>query len=254
MRRFERYSEIERDEIRKAGLRALSFAFKHGKKCVQCGWSNPFHLVFTATRLNQKPLSSISQSCILDELTRRPLKCLICRRLSPFPKPQYKWTACTKCTECVECGKVGQQGWSRVVQAKQIESARCVMCKAKFDVRVRRAKQINKIHKMHAKQCCQCGLRVTGHTTAAFDWDHLNRQQKTGNIGQMTMNGASAQQVVTEIAKCRLMCAHCHFDWTQRQLGYSDPRHQIEQALEKARIRTFNEEVLDLCESDEEFK
>ena len=44
MRRFDTYTPIEKDEIRKQGLRTLSYAFKFEKCCSKCGWDNPNHL------------------------------------------------------------------------------------------------------------------------------------------------------------------------------------------------------------------
>jgi hypothetical protein len=56
------------------------------------------------------------------------------------------------------------------------------------------------------KPCADCG-----HTfhPAAMHWDHLPAFKKTAPLGQLVRHG-SRKQVLTEIAKCELVCANCH--------------------------------------------
>jgi 5-methylcytosine-specific restriction endonuclease McrA len=92
-----------------------------------------------------------------------------------------------------------------------------------------------------------CGIKVCDLGGAAFDWDHLDRDTKGGNVGSMVLSGEHIGPIRTEIAKCRLLCVRCHLDHTSKQLGYYDPVPKIKAALAKARIRTFNEAPLNLC-------
>jgi len=254
LRPFSAYSDIEKDELRKQGLRTLTYAYKYGKQCTTCGWSKIRHLWLSSrTELEAGktwiPLDRVPQAKVVRELEKRTLICAACRRIRPIQGPQYEWFSCKKKEPCAECGLTGLGGWCR--QNDQTgpaakESQRCIGCKKKFDKRVRLAKEFNQKSKHEARQCASCEIKVSVLGSAAFDWDHLDQTAKSGNIGSMTMAGDSIHAIKEEIRKCRLLCVYCHIDWTQKQLGYCDPLPKIECALEKARVREFNLVELDL--------
>jgi hypothetical protein len=283
MQRFSEYSAIDKDEIRKQGLRVLSYAYKYGKACELCGWGNINHLWLSSLPLTCSlakgeagdikkwvPLDRVPQKKLIYEMEQRCLVCAVCRRLAPVQRPQYDWTKCIKQVPCVECGLAGLEGWARFEhdgsQTKKasrkrgpplelkIESQRCGRCKRKFDRRVHLAKELNWKCKAKIGQCELCLIKVKDLGSAAFDWDHLDQKLKSGNIGSMTMVGESIHDIRLEIDKCRLLCVRCHLDHTFKQLGYSDPVPKIAQALEKAKVRTFNEIPLDLCDSSDELE
>jgi len=280
LRPFETYSAIEKDEIRKQGLRVISYAYKYGKQCSVCGWDNANHLWLsslprpelsgklepTVERSKWVPLDRVPQSKLIAELERRTIICAVCRRMHPAFRPPYQWQSCIKRAPCVECGLIGLKGWKRVetqyglkknkkrgapIQVT-IESQRCGRCKCKFDKRVQRAKELNRNRKKAVGACQACQISVEKLGSAAFDWDHLDREAKSGNIGSMTMAGAPIPDIRKEIDKCRLLCVRCHLDHTLKQLKYSDPIGKIKSALKKAESRTFNEKPLDLCDSSDE--
>ena len=270
MRRFAEYSTIDKDEIRKQGLRALSYAYKYGKACVQCGWTRIDHLWLTSTcDQEDTPLRRVPQKRLIVELEKRCVVCAVCCRLNPPKRPLYEWSKCVKQTPCVECGlclsgwarfetRSGERNGSTPTNCKQglpittmVESQRCMRCKRKFDKRVALATQLNCKRKAAVGSCEMCHITVEELGYAAFDWDHLDQQTKSGNIGGMTMDGAPLRDIRLEIAKCRLLCVRCHLDHTRVQLGYSDAVPRILDALKRAEIRTFNETPLDLCDSDD---
>ena len=114
--------------------------------------------------------------------------------------------------------------------------------------RVELATQFNQQQKKEVGECALCQIKVSKIGSHGFDWDHLDQAVKSGNIGTITMEGASLKTIRQEITKCRLLCVYCHLDWTSRQLGYCDPLPKIKEALRMAQIMAFNAEELDLTE------
>ena len=64
------------------------------------------------------------------------------------------------------------------------------------------------------KPCTDCG--VTFHPVA-MQWDHLPGQKKLTEVGEMLRANFSRKTVLTEIAKCELVCANCHAVRTHRR-------------------------------------
>ncbi len=257
MRRFEDYSAIELDELRKQGIRTLTYAYKCHKKCTRCAWSTPRHLWLSSSFEPGSwiPLNRIPQKQLIDELTRRTLLCALCRRrMRPPPQVRHKWSACIKRHPCVECNQFDRPGWSRAdgtVPGEPIESHRCTTCKTQFDQRVRMGQDLNRRQKQQAGHCALCAHTVEEWGSCGFDWDHLDPQLKKNNVSTLVMEGHPLHTIRSEIAKCRLLCVYCHIDWTTHQLGYSDPVNNIRIALANARIRLFNATPLDLTGDDE---
>ena len=262
IRPFEEYSIIEKDELRKKGLRVLTTAFKQFKQCRICGWENSNHLwlsqMYSTTDIKWTPLARVRQSNLIQELQKRTLVCAMCRRLHPPLKTRCSrsWNSCLKVEPCIDCEQIHIPGWIYYTSIENstltipIESKRCQVCKPLFDIRVAQAKKLNTQLKLEAGQCCTCMLSVKLDTIAAFDWDHIDRELKSGNVSAMVQDGQSLLQIRQEVSKCRLLCVHCHLDWTRIQLGYNDPIALICEALATAQIRTLNETELDLCDSD----
>lgn len=55
------------------------------------------------------------------------------------------------------------------------------------------------------RPCADCGRSFH---PAAMEWDHLPGQEKIAEVG--SLYGGSRERVLTEIAKCELVCANCH--------------------------------------------
>ena len=85
--------------------------------------------------------------------------------------------------------------------------------------------------KLKAGACVDCGLRCTRANYFVFDWDHINRSEKTEDV---SMIKRSKGALIREIAKCELVCANCHryrtfhdrLFWTA-ETGEIDYREQL---------------------------
>ncbi len=63
---------------------------------------------------------------------------------------------------------------------------------------------------------CGCGeSRI-----ACLQFDHIVPEEKSGNVSDMVGTGKSLKTVMSEIAKCRVLCANCHAVHTAEQLGW----------------------------------
>jgi hypothetical protein len=53
---------------------------------------------------------------------------------------------------------------------------------------------------------------------AAMQWDHIGTDKRI-NISDAVHKGWSRARILTEIAKCELVCSNCHAvrTWTRRQ-------------------------------------
>lgn len=62
------------------------------------------------------------------------------------------------------------------------------------------------VNDLKSKPCTDCGQ--TFHP-AAMDFDHIN-DDKSYNIAYLVHIGCTEQTLLTEIAKCELVCSNCH--------------------------------------------
>ena len=65
--------------------------------------------------------------------------------------------------------------------------------------------------KLLRMKCESCDLKVTEINAVAFDFDHIIPANKTNNISTMVGWRKSVEELQIEMAKCRLLCARCHF-------------------------------------------
>lgn len=59
--------------------------------------------------------------------------------------------------------------------------------------------------------CTDCGLTYPPYV---MDWDHLPEFEKVKPIGVMVNNRTTKEKILSEIAKCELVCANCHRERT----------------------------------------
>jgi 5-methylcytosine-specific restriction endonuclease McrA len=74
----------------------------------------------------------------------------------------------------------------------------------------------NMLDYLSDKACVDCGeddIRV-------LELDHIHPEQKNFNISQAVKFGYSWEEVLTEMAKCRILCANCHKRRTAQQFSW----------------------------------
>jgi len=63
---------------------------------------------------------------------------------------------------------------------------------------------------IRANGCCQvCGSQKD------LTFHHVDRNNKTSEVGQMVNN--SAEELIIEISKCKLYCQKCHSEYHRRE-------------------------------------
>lgn len=82
--------------------------------------------------------------------------------------------------------------------------------------KTRRKGQVRRYHKIRAewhqqykegKPCTDCGQQ---YHHVAMHWDHLPGSVKLDNVSRMVHVGMQESRILSEIAKCELVCANCH--------------------------------------------
>lgn len=61
--------------------------------------------------------------------------------------------------------------------------------------------------------CCENDIRV-------LEFDHINPMEKEFSISQALRLGYSWEQTLSEISKCRILCANCHKKHTANQFNW----------------------------------
>jgi hypothetical protein len=89
-----------------------------------------------------------------------------------------------------------------VEKAKRSAAARREMIRAT----IQKAKE--------GKRCADCG-RV--YPPWVLQFDHLDAADKEAAVANMAGRGVSVARVLSEIAKCEIVCANCHADRTHRR-------------------------------------
>ena len=70
------------------------------------------------------------------------------------------------------------------------------------------------------RPCTDCGVVYPPYV---MQFDHVG-DDKTDHVSKMAYDGVSLATLDTEIAKCELVCANCHFERThQRRLALGKP-------------------------------
>lgn len=68
------------------------------------------------------------------------------------------------------------------------------------------------INRAKARPCADCGVQ---HNPWVMQFDHRNPQEKQFELGCLKKK-YSLKRIQSEIAKCDVVCANCHFERTHR--------------------------------------
>jgi len=107
---------------------------------------------------------------------------------------------------CRACSNTAWRSWYS--QASNRQSHRQLVSKRR-QRRIARHRQI--VASAKSVPCADCSGRFP---TCVMDFDHLD--DKTGDISRM-MYSAGTDALLSEIAKCEVVCANCHRVRTQRR-------------------------------------
>jgi hypothetical protein len=85
---------------------------------------------------------------------------------------------------------------------------------ARHQVEYRKRKQFIKEAKLAVGYCSICEYECGEHNHVAFDWDHINPEEKSFSLGDT--RSQTWEKIKLEISKCRLVCKNCHAIETHR--------------------------------------
>lgn len=148
--------------------------------CVDCGYKDiraidPDHV--SGVKVNHVPRLvqlCASEARIREELAKCEPRCARCHRARTREQRLSRWR---------RTGERSPPSWQRRLDTQDV----------------------NDIVKV-ALGCLDCGWRGEPR---ALDWDHV-RGTKVTSISIMIANGAPFGDILTELAKCELVCANCH--------------------------------------------
>jgi hypothetical protein len=117
----------------------------------------------------------------------------------------------------------GSQGWQAYCPSCQAAYRRqhyqankqCYVERAKRSAAARREAVRGIIQKAkEGKSCADCGK---AYQAWVLQFDHVDASDKEAAVANMASRGASVARVLTEIAKCEIVCANCHAERTHRR-------------------------------------
>jgi hypothetical protein len=129
---------------------------------------------------------------------------------------------------CPKCGKI-------VEKLTKGRPHQCYECKRAYDrqyyqktkekqsVRRKktRKKARNRTHRLIKSYLLSHPCEICGESDpVVLEFDHLDPAQKSHNIADMTRNNFSAEKILKEIVKCRVLCANCHRRETAKEQGW----------------------------------
>jgi len=81
---------------------------------------------------------------------------------------------------------------------------------------IRKELQINMLRYLKDKSCVICGE----HDIRTLEFDHLDPATKSFGIAKGITDGRNWDVILTEIKKCRILCANCHKKHTASQRNW----------------------------------
>jgi hypothetical protein len=130
------------------------------------------------------------------------------------------------------CGKCGE---NKALDEFHLNTDRgkqlwCKPCRSAYDkirhannrprkrqlLKLRRKERLEWLWSLKDKPCVDCGIRFH---PIAMEWDHLPQFEKSFSIAD-NFASFSKERILTEVAKCELVCANCHAvrTFTRREL------------------------------------
>jgi hypothetical protein len=102
--------------------------------------------------------------------------------------------------------KARKQALSRAIAAARgLTEEQKQKYKQQRAINVSRAREL--VHALKAKPCMDCG-QAFHHV--CMDFDHRTGETKVAGVSELVKRGASVDAIMSEVAKCDLVCATCH--------------------------------------------
>ncbi|MBJ24072.1 MAG: hypothetical protein CMB64_05315 [Euryarchaeota archaeon] len=159
-----------------------------------------------------------SKEDVINELKLGRFLCLFCHRFETDAENvqiqkekelevyfKAKKNAQIKCKNC-----------SEFVNFESIRKRRCTICEYKrqhfYYVNAKRCRDMLKKQRY---KCVHCFMVVSYNNINLFEFDHISKDKKLGNIGDMR----NTDEIIRESYKCQLLCSKCHRLKTLRQFN-----------------------------------
>jgi hypothetical protein len=117
----------------------------------------------------------------------------------------------------------------RLQQMKQVSAARYVKKNKTANLPLLKVKQRNEQvivdEKLRRGKCLACNLSVEKHNASEFDFDHRDREHKTGNVSKLKY--CNVDRLINEMTKCDLLCCRCHRRKTLNNKDFAKPTTRV---------------------------
>lgn len=134
--------------------------------------------------------------------------CLICRIVKPLEDFPYQHNRKRHLSKCCECKRVYDRTyWSKTKDRRNSQ-------KKKNTTAIRERNTLFLLNYLNAHPCVVCGEA----DPLVLEFDHIDPTTKTANVSELL--GTSIARIVSEIHKCRVLCANCHRRETAKQFQY----------------------------------
>lgn len=138
-------------------------------------------------------------------------RCRKCRRSKEDTEFALRGADGSRHTLCKACKRRYNTSW----YAENADSHKVSVRKNNLAA-TKKAREV--VDDLKRNPCKDCGRSFPPY---AMDWDH--KSHKVANVSLMVGQGRSISAILTEIAKCDLVCACCHRIRTHTRQHASDP-------------------------------
>ena len=152
---------------------------------------------------NRASLSvAVARLAVVDMLpaSEPPRACSTCREVKPAA--DFHWRYRDRGVRQLVC-RPCKAGYARRWYERHGSKQRVAAARRAAVIRARNQAFVDATK---AAPCTDCAARLAPHL---MDFDHV-RGVKRANVSRLVVMGASLATIADEIAKCELVCAHCH--------------------------------------------
>lgn len=111
-----------------------------------------------------------------------------------------------KCKRCGKAKPLKNFASAGVVNGKKYYRHLCVPCYSESKQPRKDELRETYLEIKKSSRCEECG----NDDFRVLDFDHIDRETKSFNVGDGMRRGYSLDKIKNEMAKCRVLCANCH--------------------------------------------